>query len=125
MPSSTLVRYATPGSNHKMPANDDFDRLLSIKVNVAKRISKDIKSYQNEADSLKQKIDAISVETEDEEQALLRKQYLRSFDETVRMLPECGQRLQAAKADIKKFLADLNAPVNESLMAEAQALLSA
>ena len=107
-----------------MPANEDHNRLLTIKLNAAKRIAKDLQSYQREAGTLKHQIDAIPLES-GEEQVLLRKQYVRSYDETVRMLPECRQRLEANKADIKKFISECSLSVNAELIAEAHNLLNA
>lgn len=106
-----------------MAGKEDLNRLLSIKVNVAKRIAKDLGSYQKEAESLKQTIAGFEP-VEGGEQEARKQQLLRSYDETVRMLPECRQRLDAAKADLSKFLSNCQEPLDPTISAEAQELLS-
>lgn len=105
-----------------MAGKEDLNRLLSIKVNVAKRIAKDLASYQKEAESLKQTIAGIPDESG--EQEARKQQLLRSYDETVRMMPECRQRLEAAKADLIKFVNNCSEPLDAAISAEAKELLT-
>lgn len=77
-----------------------MNRFFSIKVNVVKRIKKEREAYEREAQDQENRIQTVY---KDADEHTVRKQY-QVHDETMRMLPECTIRYEAALDDLKKFV---------------------
>lgn len=94
---------------------EECERLLGIKVKVVNRVGKDLKSYEAEANKQLASIKALEAQNPEEDPDLdfkIKKSY-QSYDETKRMIPECQQRLTAAKVDLEKFIEDFASVLGE------------
>jgi hypothetical protein len=107
-----------------MPTHlNDHNRLLAIKLNVLKRITADIASYHREASSTMSMIKALDTQPPGEDTECKRRQYLQSFDETSRMIPECRQRLAAARDDLERFLSTFGQDLGVDKVNEANDIM--
>ena len=80
-------------------------RQLRIKTGVVSRISKDISSYQVEADIQQQRLDRMKMEGQDEYDILKMGQVVQ---ESLMMVPHCVKKLVTARADLESLLESLS-----------------
>ena len=80
-------------------------RQLRIKTGVVSRNSKDISSYQVEADIQQQRLDRMKREGQDEYDILKMGQVVQ---ESLMMVPHCVKKLVTARADLESLLETLS-----------------
>ena len=80
-------------------------RQLRIKTGIVSRISKDISSYQVEADIQQQRLDRMKMEGQDEYDILKMGQVVQ---ESLMMVPHCVKKLVTARADLESLLETLS-----------------
>ena len=80
-------------------------RQLRIKTGIVSRISKDISSYQVEADIQQQRLDRMKMEGQDEYDILKMGQVVQ---ESLMMVPHCVKKLVTARADLESLLESLS-----------------
>lgn len=79
----------------------DLQKKLKIQTGVVKRLSKDKKSYEQEAKSIEKKIEDMKAQGKDEYD--IKKRY-ECLEETNMMIPDCQKRLQQAILVLENLL---------------------
>ena len=79
-------------------------RQLRIKTGIVSRISKDISSYQDEAEIQQQRLERMRREGQDEYDIMKMGQVVQ---ESLMMVPHCVKKLVTANADLEDFLETL------------------
>ena len=92
-------------------------RQLRIKTGIVSRISKDISSYQVEADIQQQRLDRMKMEGQDEYDILKMGQVVQ---ESLMMVPHCVKKLVTARADLESLLETLSDVTVGDLEAEEE-----
>ena len=92
-------------------------RQLRIKTGIVSRISKDISSYQVEADIQQQRLDRMKMEGQDEYDILKMGQVVQ---ESLMMVPHCVKKLVTARDDLESLLETLSDVTVGDLEAEEE-----
>ncbi|KAJ3083125.1 tubulin binding cofactor A [Rhizoclosmatium globosum] len=95
-------------------------RTLKIKTGVVTRLVKELGSYEKEAVKQQERIDKLVAANEDDHTVRKQKEVL---EETTTMIPDCKNRLLAAKDDLQKLVADILASSADA--AESEELIAA
>ncbi|KAJ3063084.1 hypothetical protein HDU98_001052 [Podochytrium sp. JEL0797] len=95
-------------------------RTLKIKTGVVGRLVKELNSYEKEAVTQQARIDKLVAAEEDDHTVRKQKEVL---EETTTMIPDCKNRLGAARADLERLVADILASSAEA--AESEDILAA
>eukprot|EP00894_Picocystis_sp_ML_P001984 jgi/Pico_ML_1/52501/g3198.t2 len=82
-------------------ADAEVIRMVKIKTGTVKRLHKDLNLYKKEFEDQQKKVDRMKEEGCDEHDI---KQQVQVLNETVTMIPDCRQRLEAALIDLKSYL---------------------
>ena len=83
-----------------VPVETKVCRQLRIKTGIVKRLSKDVVSYQAEADIQQVRLDKMLEEKKDEYDI---KKMGQVVQESLMMIPHCLRRLKIANEDLKTF----------------------
>ncbi|GAB5034939.1 tubulin-specific chaperone a [Nannochloropsis oceanica] len=103
---------------------DDLARQLKIKVGVAKRLTKEVASYENEAVAQEQKIADMRERGQDIYDIKKQEEVLQ---ESYMMIPDSKARLQAAVEDLEAFVTEhqeVKGLQESDILAEATALVN-
>ncbi|KAI8614476.1 tubulin binding cofactor A [Chytriomyces sp. MP71] len=80
-------------------------RTLKIKTGVVtSRLVKELNSYEKEAVTQQKRIDSLVAANEDDHTVRKQREVL---EETTTMIPDCKNRLLAAREDLQKLVADI------------------
>merc|ERR1711962_909843 len=84
-----------------MPAQDPVLRNIKIKTGVVKRLSKEKKMYEKEAQDQAAKVEKMKVEGKDEYDI---KKMIEVQKESLSMVPDCQRRLETAFKELSMIL---------------------
>lgn len=79
-----------------------MSRQLAIRTGVVNRIAKELVSYTNESEMLKQRVEKMEAAQEDEYEV---RQQKRVYADSLQMIPDSEKRLEKAILDLQELLA--------------------